>query len=101
VSAIQSSPRPTACGNSVRKPPSASSLDCEAPPKVPKRILANAMADSRIYSRAASQQSSFRERHHAMPRHDEMVERADIDECERLLQRLCEQLVGARRLGDT
>ena len=47
-----------------------------------------------------SQKATFRERHDAIARHDEVIQRSDIDKRERLFERLREKLVSARRLGD-
>ena len=44
---------------------------------------------------ADSQQPPLSERHDAIAGDDKMVERADVDERQRLLQRLGEELVGA------
>ena len=48
----------------------------------------------------ALEQTSLRERHHAIARDNEVIERADVDQRERLLERLRQQFVRARRLGD-
>ena len=45
------------------------------------------------------QQAALGERYDAMSCHDKVIEGADVDQCERLLERLCEEFVGARRLG--
>ena len=47
-----------------------------------------------------SKQSTFGERHQPSAGDDEVIERPYVDQRERLLQRLCQQLVGPARLGD-
>src|SRR5438094_10508197 len=47
-----------------------------------------------------SNKSTFRERYDVVARHDEVVEGAYIDKRERLFERLCEQFVCTRRLGN-
>jgi hypothetical protein len=47
-----------------------------------------------------SQQATFRKRHHAIARHDEVIQCPDIHQRERLFERLRQKLISARRLGD-
>ena len=47
-----------------------------------------------------SDESTFRKRHDAIARHDEVIQCPDIDKRERLFECLREKLVSARRLGD-
>ena len=47
-----------------------------------------------------SDESTFRKRHNAIARHDEVIECPDIDQRQRLFECLRQQFVGARRLGD-
>ena len=49
--------------------------------------------------RMASHQPAFSKRHHRVAGDDEMVDHPHIHQAQRLLQALCQQLIGPRGLG--
>ena len=49
--------------------------------------------------RMALYQPTFRERDHAVPGHDKMVDDPHVHQAQCRLQRLCQHFIGPRRLG--
>jgi hypothetical protein len=85
---------PSSTKSSIQIAPAAS-----MPLKVQRNAKVGVQTDSNAVAQNVSQQSPLRERDGLRTGDDEMVERLDLYERERLLERLCEKLVSAGRFG--